>query len=721
MIQVTRAPRRPRRWAVPAVLAVLLAGPALPGTTSPAAAAAGEAVLTLTTVTPAALTPESALVVGVDLVAGDQPVPPGSRVELRLQRSLLSTREDVAGWTQQDLDDPVGSLVAETELPDGLAAGRTLAVSLDVPAGGTGLSDLAATWGPRGISVVLRRPDVSRLGVVRSHVVWFPADPDEQDVDQVGEPLGVTVVVPLTGPPPDPATGSPDPEQLAALVAPGGRLDAVLTAADRPGAVLALDPSVLDLVPAQDADPGTTPGTDPSSAPATSTGTATGDGEPTGDSSTAAARWVDRVGAVAARRETVLLGYGDPDVAALAHAGQGALARLADDRGRRVAQDLLDVDLMTDVAWPVGGVVDVATLDLLEGTGRTAVLLDQSSQPTGAEPVATPDGRGQVRTSDATMPSLLSDSVLGTALAAADDDGAAPAAIQRLLAETAVIALERPRTSRHVLVTAPRGWDPGPGTGAAAVDALTAAPWTRPRALEGLIDADPPDLGRAEPTISAAEQEQELDARGLERAGTAVAAVASIADAFADPRRVARPVELAAVGLASAGWRGRDDEWTAALDALDAQVRTVRESVHVVPGSTLTQVSRNVRLPVTVQNDSDQEVTVRLDVVPRSSRLVVTDTVDLTVAPGESTVGYVPVRGVGNGDTSVLVRLRSPSGNELGDPVQTRVQVRADWESWGTATVGGVAALLLVVGLVRTYRRGRVQRARDPLREAASS
>ena len=150
-------------------------------------------------------------------------------------------------------------------------------------------------------------------------------------------------------------------------------------------------------------------------------------------------------------------------------------------------------------------------------------------------------------------------------------------------------------------------------------------------------------------------------------------------------------------------------------------VSAVRVSVRVVPGSTLTQVSRNVRLPVTVQNDSTQEVTIRLDVVPRSSRLVVTDSVDLTIAPGASAVGYVPVRGVGNGDTSVLIRLRSPSGNELGDAVQTRVQVRADWESWGTAAVGGVAALLLVVGLVRTWRRGPVRQGRDPLRQAASS
>ncbi len=706
-----------------ATVVSLLVLPAAP------AAAAPEPTIALTEVGPAALTPESTLTVGAALTAGDVAVPPGSRVELRLQRSLLSTRSAVAGWPDQDRDDPVGSLLATTDLAAGLPAGETLSLSLAVPPGGTGLADRAPVWGPRGISVVVRGPDDARLAVVRSHVVWYPADTDEQVVAEVGEPLGVTVVVPLTGATPDPVTGVPDPAGLAAQVSPGGRLDAVLGAAARDGAVLALDPAVLDLAPATGTDGDGTPAT---TAPPTTSSDGSGSTGGTGTGSTGGAggadalaalaqQWHQRVDEVAGQGESVLLGYGDPDLAALAHAGQGGLAALADERGRELADAVLATDVRADVGWPVGGDADAATLDLLAGLGRTAVLLDQSAQPTDGEPVATPDGRGQVRTAEGTMPSLLSDSVLGTALAAVDDEGSAPAAVQRLLAETAVIALERPSTSRHVLVTAPRDWSPTSGTGAAAVDALTATPWTRPRALQGLVDADPPDLGRAEPTISDAEREAELDVRGLERTGATLRAAEGVAAAFADPAQVEEPVRLSAVGLTSSGWRGREEEWAAHVGALEDRVDAVRGSVHVVQGSTLTQVSRNVRLPVTVQNDSAQQVTVRLDVVPRSSRLVVTDTVDLTVAAGSSAVGYVPVRGVGNGDTSVLVRLRSPSGDQLGEPVQTRVLVRADWESWGAAAVGGVAALLLVVGLVRTWRRGPVRRGRDPLRQAASS
>jgi hypothetical protein len=137
--------------------------------------------------------------------------------------------------------------------------------------------------------------------------------------------------------------------------------------------------------------------------------------------------------------------------------------------------------------------------------------------------------------------------------------------------------------------------------------------------------------------------------------------------------------------------------------------------VRVVPGSTVTQVSRNVELPVTLENTLDQAVTVVVDVQPESSRLVVTRQITETLPAEQRRTVRVPVRGVGNGDTSVRVQLLTEGGTSLGDPVSTRVLVRADWETRGTLMVAAGAALVLVVGLVRTFRRGPRRRGRDPL------
>ncbi len=57
----------------------------------------------------------------------------------------------------------------------------------------------------------------------------------------------------------------------------------------------------------------------------------------------------------------------------------------------------------------------------------------------------------------------------------------------------------------------------------------------------------------------------------------------------------------------------------------------------------------------------------------------------------------------------------------LGEPVRTRVLVRADWETRGTFMLAGGAALVLIVGLVRTFRRGPRRRGRDPLRPGSTT
>lgn len=693
-------------------LVALLAPVLVAGAGSAPARAADRPVLALTGVSPAVLSPGTPLAVTAEVRAGDVAVPPGSSVEVRVQRSLLSTRSAVSAWTDQPDDGAVGSLLARVPLPDGLPAGASVPVRLDVAAGATGLSPSSALWGPRGLSVVLRSPRSERLAVLRSHVVWYPVEDDLP-----GEPLAVTVVVPVTGPAPDPATGAPALGELARLVRTGGRLDHVLAAADRPGAVLALDPAVVDPAVVRDADAdadGGATGTGTGGATGTGGGTATPPAAPGGPEVTQVRAWGERVRAVVADHQSLLLDYGDPDLAALAHADQPDLAGLADDRAEEVAASALGDagTVLRTIGWPVGGVADADTIDLLLATGRTSVLLDQSAQSFDDDGL-TPDARALVQAGGGSVPSLLSDGGLGAQLAGVGDTGAV--GVQRLLAETAVIALERPSERRNVLVAAPRDWDPGT-SGPAAVDALLATPWTDPTSADELVASAPPERPRGDPTVAGDDRGAELDEQGLSRLGAALTLSGGLASAFADPAAVTEPVRRSAVALTSSHWRGREDAWTRQVDAVEQAVRATRGSVAVVPGSTLTQVSRNVRLPVTVRNDGPQDATVRVEVVPRSSRLVVTDQVEVTVPAGGTEVGYVPVRGVGNGDTSVEITVRSPDGTVMGAPVQTRVLVRADWETWGTAGVGGAALLLLVAGVLRSWRRGRRRRGRDPVR-----
>ncbi|GMA33074.1 hypothetical protein GCM10025875_30660 [Litorihabitans aurantiacus] len=67
----------------------------------------------------------------------------------------------------------------------------------------------------------------------------------------------------------------------------------------------------------------------------------------------------------------------------------------------------------------------------------------------------------------------------------------------------------------------------------------------------------------------------------------------------------------------------------------------------------------------------------------------------------------VPMVAVANGRTRVDVSVTSPDGVVIGVGETFDLRVRAEWETVGTGIVAAALGLLLVVGLVRTVRRGR--------------
>ena len=70
----------------------------------------------------------------------------------------------------------------------------------------------------------------------------------------------------------------------------------------------------------------------------------------------------------------------------------------------------------------------------------------------------------------------------------------------------------------------------------------------------------------------------------------------------------------------------------------------------------------------------------------------------------------MPFRAVGSGDVArrgdAAVR---PTASPSAPAQQLTVRVRADWENVGTAVVAGLLGLALVVGIVRTIRRGQTR------------
>lgn len=123
-------------------------------------------------------------------------------------------------------------------------------------------------------------------------------------------------------------------------------------------------------------------------------------------------------------------------------------------------------------------------------------------------------------------------------------------------------------------------------------------------------------------------------------------------------------------------------------------------------------------MPVWVRNDLPWPVNVQLSADPSDARLDVQPTTPVVALPASNTRVKVPVEArVGSGSLTVDFSLTSPTGVQIGKDQSATVTVRAEWESIGLVILGGIIALLLVLGIVRTV----VRRRRDRADAAASA
>ncbi|MGW6129044.1 DUF6049 family protein [Cellulomonas sp. NPDC055163] len=734
-----RRPPRTRLLARSAGLLAVLA-PLVGVTPAPAAAAPATDELPVavgvTEVSPQVLAPDQDLRVTVTVRNdGDTELANPSAV-LRLSRTRPGTSAELDAWVDADARASAGSAVGRpVPLDAPLAPGASADVAFDVPAASVGLLDTPDAWGPRGLAVELldgRR----RMGIDRTFLLWLP---DSQDLPQTRLSVLVPVVAsaPGAGPasatsaevpaptgdaPEEPAQGDeadegtdapdgteehatdepapeptdeavpdgpvqPEDAALEAQTGPEGRLRALLTASSAStGLSWALDPALVER--AATAGP-------------------------------RSAEWLDELRAAAEGRDLLALPWADPDLAALAHSDRPDLltAALASTSAARplVGQPA------TPVQWAADDVPDLRSAALAAGTDVPSLVVGPGALTPARTTSTTPGAVTSVRTADGTVTALVPDPTLSALLADPGrlQPGATAATLaQRLLAETAVVAHEDRDTVPHLLATVPRDWSPDAGLVTAALDALDAAPWVRLAPASALLDAAPdttdreplPDVSRATGELSAATVNALADARN---AAVAFAAV------LEDPEEHLAGLDHEVLRPLSVAWRadeeGRRDVVRTAL--ADATAR--RSGLSVVLSERFTIISSTSQIRLALRSTLDQPATVRVEMRPRKACLEVGDAPTATVQPGAEQTVVVEVSANANCDVLVDVFALGPDGTSVATAGRFSAHVSPTIENVGTAVVGAFLALALLLGIVKTVRRG--QTARRGARLAAQA
>ena len=241
------------------------------------------------------------------------------------------------------------------------------------------------------------------------------------------------------------------------------------------------------------------------------------------------------------------------------------------------------------------------------------------------------------------------------------------------------------------------------------LQAVLDVPWVTPTSLKGIIGSQEmftvEELAGEATSVDFAAVSSLMAQLGdlVELALAVAAASPEGADIFTD--QLSALLYPTAAGLTL-------DERTHRVREVIPQLEEAFDVIGVAPTGTVNVMSSKVDFPVTVSNTSPYPVDVEVGLQISDPRLQANEWAQITVPPAGTTIAQIPVTAVGSGDVSALVVAKTADGTILDASQEVNVRVRAGLEDALIWTIGGVAAVLFVVGLVRTLRKGRRRETR---------
>lgn len=664
------------RWAsrlralVLGVIAVALLAGVAPPARAAATAASGQVRVDLAAADGGVLDVDAPFTVTIHASNLSEGSVSASRFTVSYSPTPLASREDVLAWVTQ-----------AQPAADGreLGAGPLAALSSWEESTEVFSVDPSTSDEPRIQALAALAPGVYPLWTTVTGASFSATAVSTLVVSAAEDASPVGVLVPITAP--ARTTGLIDATELAELTAPDGSLRAQLNAVSGTAAILAVDPAIVASIRVLGSD-----------APQTATA------------------WLEDLRGLPNSR--FALQYGDADLATQFAAGLSEPLQLgplpvpagitpthapeaSDDPSPTPPEDvtpetgLLDIGAATAaVAWPATGTAGSTAVAALSAAG-TDITLVPSTMTNEASGARATTGDAQLLVYDEAISAVLQQASLAaeeterhqslataTALAALTGDGPMLVTIDRA-ADRTEDALRDTIASALTLA----------GRTPADLDALIA------RAPDDvtLRDVDP-DATRVSALTAFLTEETE---------------VAQFATVLADPALLTSRHRAAILQVMGNGWAS-DAEFERAAAELREGTQDTLESVAIVPPSGITLAASSAALGFSVRNELPWPVVVNLTAQPNDLRLVVQTTTEVQAAARQNTRAEVPVQArVGNGESSVVLKLRSPTGVAVGDAVTVDVSVRAEWESVGLAIMVTIVAALIVFGIVRTVRRRR--------------
>ena len=425
-----------------------------------------------------------------------------------------------------------------------------------------------------------------------------------------------------------------------------------------------------------------------------------------------ASAWLARLKQTSANQPMFVTPYGDPDVAALIDTSHAGDVENAFTYGRARAGQILGRSLTppatgtspadpAGLAWSTDGPTSSVASELAGRDGIDTLLADSSVFPTAqASVVRALNGIGgydDVLLSNDSLTSLLNSAGTGP--------GSAFATAQQFLAETALLAQERP--SAPIIVAPPRRWQSPAGLASALLSDTASAPWLNTATLTSLTAA------ARVPTVELPSSASGLSSLERDQLSALDAAVARQQNlrAHQDPT-----LALAVSTIESSAYSGRQFKATALgmIEMLAGLMAEQEQRVHIVAENRITLGGTRGSVPVSIDNRLPFAVRVTLQLSYSQA-----DGVRVSASPpGPTTVPAhtaqtvrLRITAAQPGSTTITMTLLNQLSEPLASPsVRTTVQT-THVGLLGVIIFGAAFGVFLLAFAARAIRRGRPRHA----------
>jgi hypothetical protein len=642
----------------------------------------------------------------------------GAHVDLQVGPPL-GTRSaiDTLAKKSDALQGPSGEKVGGkyTEKFSALTPGVAEPFSISVPAdkldlGRDGVYQLAVALSGETAT----QPWDQVLGVQRTFLPWQP--------EEAGTRTKTTFLWPLiSGAHMTAETGSNEQQtpvfrddELAQEIAPGGRLDQMVSLGKGLDVTWVIDPDLLASVDAmtrsyevRGADGTTTPG----------------------KNQELAKHWLAELQQAVTGEEVAALPFGDPDLASLAHNGTnvtGSLNHLkeATDVADDTVDTILHVKPSTDFVWPVDGAVDPSIVKVATSAGADKVITRSDSlqdnlsyTPSAARPI----GGGTT--------AVVADSRMSTAFQGdLTKASASTLAVQRFLAQSLTLGLQTGK-QRSVVVAPQRMPSVSQAQAMAeALGALQVGNWSESQNLTAAAKAKPdPSANTKVPSAAAypsSLRKQELPRAAFEQIARTQGKLDKFQVILTRQARVVTPFGRAMNREMSTSWRGRGVAAVGYRDDIESYLNGLIDGVKLIQKSETKLSGRSATIPVTVQNNLVQGVEhleLRLTSKNPTRLKIGGDAYDeqrVTVNGGHAQSVKFTTSANANGRAEVVAQLYTEDGQKYGAPVTFDVRVTEVTPTVMLVIGGGV--LLLVLAGFRMYTHRKRAAARESAEDEAA-